>query len=61
MYKWYDKIKEPNRFLIFFIPTALLIVGVNVSNLYVNVACWILLLTLLGTRMVYIHKGKRYG
>ena len=61
MYKWYDKLKEPKRFLVFFIPTALLIVGVYIPNLYVSVTCLTLLFTLLVTRMIYVHKGKGSG
>lgn len=61
MYKWYDKLKEPKRFLVFFIPAALLIVGTGVPNLYINVVSWILLLTLLVTRIIYVHKGKGSG
>lgn len=58
MYKWYDKLKEPKRFLVFFIPAAILIIGTNVSSLYINIACWVLLLTMLVTRIVAVHKGN---
>ncbi len=57
MYKWYDSLKEPKRFLVFFIPAAILIVGVYEGpNLTVKIVCGSLLLIALFTRMFYIHK-----
>ena len=60
MYKWYDSLKEPKRFLVFFIPAALLIVGVYEGpNLTVKIISGSLLLLALFTRMFYIESGKR--
>ncbi len=59
MYKWYDKLKEPKRFLVFFIPGALLIAGTSVPYPTINYISWGLLLTALVTRAIYIHRGER--
>jgi len=59
MYKWYDGLKEPKRFLVFFIPTAILIAGINVSYPIINYVSWGLLSIALVTRIVYIHWGKK--
>jgi len=61
MYKWYDGLKEPKRFLVFFIPAALLIVGTQVPYQSINFLSWGLLLFALVTRMLFIHKGKKNG
>ena len=59
MYKWYDSLKEPKRFLVFFIPGALLIAGTSVPYPTINYISWALLLTALVTRAIHLHKGKR--
>lgn len=59
MYKWYDSLKEPKRFLVFFIPAALLIAGVHVPYPAINFVSGGLLLVALVTRVIYIHKGKK--
>jgi hypothetical protein len=59
MYKWYDGLKEPKRFLVFFIPAATLIVGTNIAAYGINYVSWALLLTALVTRIVHIHWGKK--
>ena len=58
MYKWYDSLKDPTRFLVFFIPAAILIAGTSISNPVINYISWGLLLIALVTRAIYIHKGK---
>ncbi len=56
MYKWYDGLKEPKRFLVFFIPAAILIAGINLPWPMVNYVSWTLLLLALFTRMFHIHR-----
>ena len=59
MYKWYDGLKEPKRFLVFFIPAAILIAGTNITTYGINYVSWALLLIALLTRVVHIHWGKK--
>ena len=57
MYKWYDSLKEPTRFLVFFVPAALLIVGLySTSYPVIQAVSGCLLLIALVTRMIYIHR-----
>jgi hypothetical protein len=60
MYKWYDGLKEPKRFLVFFIPTATLItlfyVGIEYKISELIYSTGIILITLLVSRIIYIHK-----
>lgn len=58
MYKWYDGLKEPKRFLVFFIPAAILISGIYVPYPTINYISGGLLLIALVTRMDYIYRGK---
>lgn len=58
MYKWYDSLKEPKRFLVFFIPAAILIALTTNGPYPLNVSAFGLLLVALVTRAIYIHKGK---
>ena len=59
MYKWYDSLKEPKRFLVFFIPAAALIVTTYEAPSPFNIIAAGLLLLALVTRVIYIHKGKK--
>ncbi len=61
MYKWYDGLKEPKRFLVFFIPAAILIAGTNISVYGINYISWGLLLIALTTRVIHIHSGNKGG
>ena len=61
MYKWYDTLKEPIRFLVFFIPASTLIVAVYLAPYPFNGVAVGLLLFALVTRVIYIHKGNRGG
>lgn len=57
MYKWYDKLKEPKRFLVFFIPAAILIVGANVHCYGIDIVSVLLLGVLMISRIWYIYKN----
>lgn len=59
MYKWYDTLKEPTRFFVFFIPAAALIMATASAPRPFNLVAMGLLLMALVTRAIYIHKGKR--
>lgn len=59
MYKYFDTLKEPTRFLVFFIPATILITGIYVPYPIINFISGGLLLIALVTRMAYIYKGKR--
>jgi hypothetical protein len=59
MYKWYDSLKEPTRFLVFFIPAALLIVATTSAPYPFSAIAFGTLLVALVTRAVYIHRGKK--
>lgn len=61
MYKYYDTLKDPTRFLIFFIPAATLITTVYLAPYPFNGIAVGLLLFALITRAIYIHKGKKGG
>ena len=61
MYKWFDTLKEPTRFFVFFIPAAILIGFATNGPHPLNVVAWGLLLLALVTRAIYIHTGKRGG
>jgi hypothetical protein len=62
MYKWYDTLKEPTRFLVFFIPAMLLIVGFYATSYpVIQVISGCLLLLALVTRAIYIHSGNKGG
>jgi hypothetical protein len=57
MYKWYDTLKEPTRFLVFFIPAvALIMVSASAPRPFNFVANGLLLIALV-TRAIYIHRG----
>ena len=58
MHRWFDKLKEPKRFFIFFIPTCVLITGVYVPFPVINYISIGLLLALLGGRLIHLRKGK---
>ena len=58
MYKWYDTLKEPKRFLVFFIPAATLIIAVYLAPHPFNVIAGGALLIALITRAFYIHGSK---
>ena len=57
MYKWYDTLKEPTRFLVFFIPAATLIILTASAPKPFNFVAVGLLLVALVTRVIYIHRG----
>ncbi len=59
MYKWYDGLQEPKRFLVFFIPAAILIAGVNIPYYGINIISLSLLLIVLISRIIYIHKWSK--
>ena len=61
MYKWYDSLAEPTRFFVFFIPALILIAGINAPSMIVCGISWILLVTMLVTRAIYIHNGRKGG
>jgi len=56
MHKWYDGLQEPKRFLVFFIPAAILIAGTNIPYYGINVISIGLLLIALLSRIIHIHK-----
>ena len=58
MYKWYDTLKDPKRFLVFFIPAATLIVMIYEAPYPFNAIAGGLLLFALVTRAFYIHRSK---
>lgn len=55
-YKAYDELQEPKRFWAFFIPAAIIIVGVCAGNAFVSAVSWIILLIALVTRVLYIYR-----
>ena len=57
MYKWYDTLKDPTRFLVFFIPAATLITVGSLAPYPFNGIAYGLLVFALVTRAFYIHKG----
>jgi len=59
MYKWYDTLKEPLRFYVFFIPAALLIAGINIHHYGIDIVSWGLLSLALITRAFYIHWPRK--
>ena len=59
MFKWYDSLKEPKRFLVFFIPAIILIVGINVPYPTINYISGGLLLMALVVRLDYIHRKRK--
>jgi len=60
MHKWYDGLKEPKRFLVFFIPAAILIAGVHVPDApTINFISGGLLLAALVSRVIYIHGNRK--
>jgi len=61
MYKWYDTLKEPTRFFVFFIPATTLIIATTSAPRPFNLIAWGLLLLALVTRAIYIHTGKKGG
>jgi len=61
MFKWYDTLKEPTRFLVFFIPAATLIVAIYEAPMPYNIIAGVLLLLALTTRVIYIHEGRKGG
>jgi len=61
MYKWYDTLKEPTRFLVFFVPAETLIITATSAPSPYNGIASALLLVALATRAIYIHKGKKGG
>jgi len=61
MYKWYDTLKEPTRFFVFFIPAATLIITTTSAPKPFNVIAAGLLFLALITRAFYIHSGKKGG
>ena len=56
LYAWYDKLPEPKRFLTFFIPVSVLLVGCSVGNQGVTLISWLTLMFLLASRMWYLHR-----
>lgn len=56
LYKRYDKLKDPTRFLVFFFPAVIVIGGIYVPNIWVNYTAWAILLIALISRAIYIHK-----
>ena len=61
MYKWYDTLKEPTRFFVFFIPAATLVIIATSAPSPFNGIASALLLVALVTRGLYIHKGNKGG
>lgn len=61
MYKWFDSLKEPTRFFVFFIPAAILIIATSSAPRPFNVIAAGLLVLALVTRAIYIHSGKKGG
>ena len=59
MYKWYDGLKEPKRFLVFFIPAATLIIATSSAPKPYNIVAAGLLFLALVTRAIYIHGSKK--
>jgi len=57
MYRWYDSLKDPTRFLVFFIPAATLITAVYLAPYPFNGIAIGLLLFAGVTRAIHIHKG----
>ena len=61
MHKWYDGLKEPKRFLVFFIPAVILIGGIYVPYPAINSISFGILVIALIYRVFYIHSGKKGG
>lgn len=61
MYRWYDTLKDPMRFFVFFIPAATLVIAVYEAPMPFNIVAAVLLLIALVTRAIYIHSGKKGG
>lgn len=61
MYNWYDNLKDPTRFLIFFIPASTLITVVYLAPYPFNGIAVGLLLFAFITRVFYIIKNNRGG
>lgn len=59
MHKWFDELQEPKRFLVFFIPAAILIAGTNIPYYGINVGSLILLLILAISRVIHIHSWTK--
>ena len=61
MNRWFDTLKDPKRFLVFFIPTSALIVTTMSAPAPFNVIAGGIILIMLITRMLYILKGNNGG
>lgn len=59
LYRWYDQLKDPTRFLVFFIPAATLICGLYVPNITIKCVSGGLLLIMFVSRMIYRVRHNR--